>query len=99
MAGRNRGPFWNQDAITAAGLAFAGMAVLQSKLLPAASWSEWPLLGRVLVLPVGQLWPVLLFAAGLGLWIGRVYEQHSGRGLKRAVLAGGQSGHRKQNQN
>ena len=99
MASESRGPFWNQDAITAAGLAFAGMAVLQSKLLPAVSWTEWPLLRRVLGLPFGQWWPVLLIAAGLGLWIGRVYEQHSGRGLKRAVLAGGQSGNRKQDQN
>ena len=99
MASESRGPFWNQDAITTAGLAFAGMAVLQSKLLPAVSWTKWPLLRRVLGLPFGQWWPVLLIAAGLGLWIGRVYEQRSNRGLNRVGLAGGQSGNRKQDQN
>lgn len=99
MAGRNRGPFWNQDAMMAAGLAFAGMAVLQSKLFPAASWTEWPLLRRMLDLPLAEWWPVVLIAAGLAWWLGKIHGQHSKREFTRVALAGGQSGNRKQDQN
>lgn len=92
-------PFWNQDAIMAAGLAFAGMAVLQSKLFPAASWAQWPLLERLLESHLVAWWPVLLIAAGAGLWIAKIRAKHSHGNVKSVALVGGQSGTRKQNQN
>ena len=51
MASNRQSPLWNQDAIMAAGLAFAGMAVLQSTLLPDSRLGAWraagiELLGR-----------------------------------------------------
>jgi len=92
-------PFWNQDAIMAAGLAFAGMAVLQSKLFPAASWAEWPWLERPLESHLVAWWPVLLIAAGMALWIAKIRAKHSRGDVKSVALVGGQSGPRKQNQN
>jgi len=68
MTSKN-GPFSNQDAVVAVGLAFAGMAVLQSKLFPAiAGVSVSPWLGRLLDWKVFEWWPVLLIAGGLWLW-------------------------------
>ena len=51
MASNRQSPLWNQDAIMAAGLAFAGMAVLQSTLVPDSRLGAWraacvELLGR-----------------------------------------------------
>jgi hypothetical protein len=68
MTSKN-GPFSNQDAVVAVGLAFAGMAVLQSKLFPAiASISDSSLLARFFDGKVFEWWPVLLIAGGLWLW-------------------------------
>jgi hypothetical protein len=92
-------PFWNQDTIMAAGLAFAGMAVLQSKLFPAASWAERPLLQRLLESHLVAWWPVLLIAAGVGLWIAKLNAKRAHGSVKSVALVGGQSGPRKQNQN
>jgi hypothetical protein len=69
MTGGKNGPFSNQDAIVAVGLAFAGMAVLQSKLFPAfwtvnESWFSGLLDWKVL-----EWWPVLLIAGGVWLWV------------------------------
>ena len=68
MTSKN-GPFSNQDAVVAVGLAFAGMAVLQSKLFPAiAGTGDSPMLNRLLDRRVFEWWPVLLIAGGLWLW-------------------------------
>jgi hypothetical protein len=63
MAGSNQGPFWNQDAVMAAGLAFAGMALLQSKLFPVVAKLDKPILSKLIV-----WWPLLLMVAGVVLW-------------------------------
>jgi hypothetical protein len=97
MANRNQGPFWNQDAIMAAGLAFAGMAVLQSKLFPAASWTEWPWLRDILNSRLAEWWPLLLIVAGIALWVGRLFERHSQKGVESVALMGGQHGTGNQN--
>ena len=68
MTSKN-GPFSNQDAVVAVGLAFAGMAVLQSKLLPAiASISDSSALARFLDGKVFEWWPVMMIAGRLWLW-------------------------------
>ena len=41
MASNRQSPLWNQDAIMAAGLAFAGMTVLQSTLLRDSRLGAW----------------------------------------------------------
>ena len=73
MASNRQSPLWNQDAIMAAGLAFAGMAVLQSTLLPNTRLGAWraacvELLGRFLNWQMVAWWPVLLIAAGVVVW-------------------------------
>ena len=97
MANRNQGPIWNQDAIMAAGLAFAGMAVLQSKLFPAASWTEWPWLKDLANFRLVEWWPLLLIVAGIGLWIGKLWERQSQKNLAPVSIMGGQRGNRHQN--
>src|SRR6266487_5018729 len=59
MAVSNHGPFWNQDAVMAAGLTFAGLAVMQSKLFPVLSGLNEPLLSKLIM-----WWPLLLIVAG-----------------------------------
>lgn len=68
MASNHESPFWNQDAIVAGGLAFAGMAVLQSKLLPQISGGRFAGIGDMLDWQVIQWWPILLIVGGLVLW-------------------------------
>ena len=73
MAGNRQSPLWNQDAIMAAGLAFAGMAVLQSTLLPDSRLGAWraaciELLGRFLNWHVVAWWPAILIVAGVIVW-------------------------------
>ena len=97
MANRNQGPLWNQDAIMAAGLAFAGMAVLQSKLFPAASWMEWSWLRAIVDSKVVAWWPLLLIIAGFALWVRRSFERRSNKGSKPVTLMGGNRGTRNQN--
>lgn len=98
MRGSNQGPFWNQDAIMAGGLAFAGMAILQSKLFPSASWTQWPLLHRLMQTQLIEWWPVLLIATGVAFWVGQIFERRSHERYTSVVL-GGHSGRRQQNQN
>jgi len=69
MTGSKNGPFSNPDAVVAVGLAFAGMAVLQSKLFPAFSLLNESALGGLLDWKVLEWWPVLLIAGGIGLWL------------------------------
>ena len=74
MASNRQSPLWNQDAIMAAGLAFAGMAVLQSTLLPETRFAPWQaacvaLLGRFITWHmVAAWWPLLLIVAGVVVW-------------------------------
>jgi len=97
MANRNQGPFWNQDSIMAAGLAFAGMAVLQSKLFPAASWLEWPLLKDIANSRLAEWWPLLLIVAGLALWAGKSLGRRSHSNLAPVTIMGGERGNRYKN--
>ena len=74
MASNRQSPLWNQDAIMAAGLAFAGMAVLQSTLLPDTRLGAWrtavvQLLGRFVNWHVFEWWwPAMLIVAGVVVW-------------------------------
>ena len=92
MANRNQGPFWNQDAVMAAGLAFAGMAVLQSKLFPAASWTEWPAWRALAESKLFEFWPLVLIVAGIALWVGKSLERRWQKSLKPVATMGGQHG-------
>jgi hypothetical protein len=89
-------PFWNQDAIMAAGLAFAGMAVLQGKLFAAVRWTERPWLGYVRESHLLQWWPLLLIALGIALWAAKARERGAHKTHKSAMLMGGQRGTRNQ---
>lgn len=95
MANRNQGPFWNQDAIMAAGLAFAGMAILQSKLFPAASWMDWSWFRDIVNSRLVEWWPLLLIVAGIALWVGKSIERYSRKNLASVAVMGGQRGNRK----
>lgn len=97
MANRNQSPMWNQDAIMAAGLAFAGMAVVQSKLFPVASWTELPLLRSLADSGLVQWWPLLLIITGVGLWIRKVVQRRSQKSLKQVAVLGGHRGTGNQN--
>jgi hypothetical protein len=88
MERNDQSPFWNQDAIMSAGLAFAGMAVLQGKLLPAIASARWFAFGRLLDWRMLEWWPVLLIAGGVVLWL-RKARQHRSRRLRSAVQSGG----------
>jgi hypothetical protein len=96
MTGK-RSPFWNQDAIMAAGLAFAGMSVLQSKLFAAVRWTEWPWLRYMTESHLLQWWPLLLIALGIALWIAKARERRAHRPYKTVTLMGGQRGTRNPN--
>ena len=74
MASNRQSPLWNQDAIMAAGLAFAGMAVLQSTLLPDTRLGAWRAaaiesLGHFVNWRVVEWWwPAMLIVAGVVVW-------------------------------
>ena len=74
MATNRQSPLWNQDSIMAAGLAFAGMAVLQSTLLPDTRLGAWraaavQLLGHFINWHVVEWWwPAMLIVAGVVVW-------------------------------
>ena len=84
MAGSNHGPFWNQDAVMAAGLAFAGLAVMQSKLFPVIAKLNAPLLSKVIV-----WWPLLLIGCGLAIWLKKSFGRRSQKTMKPAARLGG----------
>lgn len=69
MTGSKNGPFSSEDAVVAIGLAFAGMATLQSKLLPAFSGFDGTFFSRLLDWRVLEWWPVLLIAGGVWVWL------------------------------
>jgi hypothetical protein len=68
MTGSENGPFANEDAVVAVGLAFAGMAILQSKLFPAFSVINETFAG-LLNSKVLEWWPLLLIGAGIWIWL------------------------------
>jgi len=72
MAVSNHGPFWTQDAVLAAGLTFAGLAVMQSKLFPVLSGLNEPLLSKLIM-----WWPLLLIVAGVAVWFKKNSEKRS----------------------
>ena len=95
MASNRQSPLWNQDAIMAAGLAFAGMAVLQSTLLPDTRFGAWrvacvELLGRFLNWHVVAWWPVLLIAAGVVIWWKSAKQESSREEIGPGIGMGGE---------
>jgi hypothetical protein len=74
MASNRQSPLWNQDAIMAAGLAFAGMAVLQGTLLPETRLGAWraaaiELLSHFVNWHVVEWWwPAMLIVVGIFVW-------------------------------
>ena len=86
MTGSKNGPFTNEDAVVAVGLAFAGMAVLQSKLFPAFSGFDGPVLSTLIEWKVLEWWPVLLIAGGVWLWI---KDRRRKRAVSTSQLGGG----------
>jgi hypothetical protein len=94
MASNHQSPLWNPDAIMAAGLAFAGMAVLQSTLLPETRVGAWwsacvGLLGQFVSWHVVAWWPVLLIAAGVVVWWQSATQDRHARPLGSGVRMGG----------
>ncbi len=69
MTGSKNGPFTNEDAVVAVGLAFAGMAILQGKLFPAFSGFNGDFLSSLLNRKLLAWSPVLLIAGGVWLWL------------------------------
>jgi hypothetical protein len=88
MASNNPSPFWNQDAVLAAGLTFAGMAVLQGKLLPAIALSQLPFF-KHLSESMYAWWPVLLIVAGVVWLIQKSRSKRVKPYLKSGLQAGG----------
>jgi hypothetical protein len=89
MERNDHSPFWNQDAIMSAGLAFAGMAVLQSKLVPAVSGLNSPMVRVLLNWKIVEWWPVLLIVSGLIVWVRDVRQNRSRRSARNEVKTGG----------
>ena len=95
MSGNRQSPFWNQDAILAGGLAFAGLAVLQSKLLPefsrvrALHLATLPFLSKVVEWRVLEWWPVLLIVSGIVVWLSTAHRSRAKRGVRTAAQGGG----------
>ena len=95
MASNRQSPLWNQDAIMAAGLAFAGMAVLQSTLLPNTRLGAWraaavELLGRFVNWHVvGWWWPALLIVAGVVIWWRSARQNRRTESVESEVSMGG----------
>jgi len=85
MSGNRQSPFWNQDAILAGGLAFAGLAVLQSKLLPeffaarGLHLASLTFISRLLEWGGFVWWPLLLIAGGVVIWLRTAYKARRNR--------------------
>ncbi len=79
----SRSPFWNQEAVMAAGLAFAGMAMLQSKLFTIVSRLNEPFMAKLAI-----WWPLLLIVGGLAIWFKKISERRSQRTSKSASAGG-----------
>ena len=94
MASNRQSPLWNQDAIMAAGLAFAGMAVLQSTLVPDSRLGALraaciELLGRFVNWHVVAWWPAALIVAGIAVWWGSVRQNRRRQSVGSEVPMGG----------
>lgn len=89
MAASNQGPFWDEDAITATALGFAGMAMLQSKLLPALSRINLPWMHKLLESPLLPWWPLLLIVVGIAFWVVKAVSRRSRQGSSWAAGLGG----------
>ena len=93
MSGNRQSPFWNQDAILAGGLAFAGLAVLQSKLLPeffavrGLHLAFVPFVSRMLEWRGFAWWPLLLIAGGVSIWLRTAYKARRNRTKQDARIA------------
>jgi len=77
MAATNQGPFWDQDAVTATALGFAGMAMLQSKLFPAVSRINLHWMHKLLEWPLLQWWPALLIVGGVAFWLAHIVSRRA----------------------
>ena len=97
MAGKNFGPFWNQDTVTAAGLAFAGMTVLQSKLFPTLAAGADHSFTGLLDWKMFEWWPVLLILGGVLVGLKHVQESRSRRTSGSVTHMGGRSERRQPN--
>lgn len=75
MTGSKNGPFANEDAVVAVGLAFAGMAILQGKLFPALAGFRDSFLAGIFDWKLLEWWPVLLIIGGVWLWIRHKRQQ------------------------
>lgn len=94
MASNRQSPLWNQDAIMAAGLAFAGMAVLQSTLLRDSRIGAWwagclEVLGRFVNWHVVAWWPAMLIVAGVMVWWRSVRQNRRRQSAGSEVPMGG----------
>jgi len=95
MASNRQSPLWNQDAIMAAGLAFAGMAVLQSTLLPDTRLGAWRaaavgLLSHFVNWRVVEWWwPAMLIVAGVVIWWRNARQNRRRQALGSEVPMGG----------
>jgi len=69
MASGKQSPLSSQDAVVATGLAFAGMAILQSKLFPSLTQLSTGWLRTLLEFRVLEWWPALLILAGIWVWL------------------------------
>jgi hypothetical protein len=93
MSGNQQSPFWNQDAILAGGLAFAGLAVLQSKLLPeffrarALHLASLPFVSRMLEWSGFGWWPLLLIVTGVIIWLRAAYIARRNRTKQNVRIA------------
>ena len=85
MSSNRQSPFWNQDAILAGGLAFAGLAVLQSKLLPeffrarALHLATLTFVSRLVEWGGFAWWPLLLIVGGVIVWLRSAYVARRNR--------------------
>jgi hypothetical protein len=80
MPGNQRDPIWNEDLVSAIGLAFAGMAVLEGKLFAAAGKLNLQCLNALLDWKGLEWWPLLLIASGVVLWVRRSRDHSAIRG-------------------
>src|SRR5215470_15131890 len=94
MAAGNQGPFWDQDAVTATALGFAGMAMLQSKLFPALSRINLPWMHKLLDWPWLEWWPLLLIVGGIVFWVVPAVSRRSRKDSSRQADLGGAHGSR-----
>ena len=76
MTGSKNGPFANEDAVVAVGLAFAGMAILQSKLFPALASFHESFLAGLFDWKLLEWWPLLLIMGGVWLWVRDKRRKH-----------------------